>query len=215
MEATVWSDYVCPWAYLGRHRTGEIEALGVHVVPRPFELHPELPRHPEPPRPVGPGGRLAGTFERVAAECLLVDLPFRAPTSSSSTRLALELAEVVRHRDPEAFVALDAALFAARFVDDRDLGAPAVLLDVVVDVGMPASSLERALAGEGRAAVDRSIAEARAVGATATPSWRFDNGFVLVGVHPPEQVRRWVGRMVARSAIDEGSGAAGRILPDG
>lgn len=215
MEALVWSDYVCPWAYLGRHRTAVIEALGVRVVARPYELHPELPRHPEPPRPVRPGGRLAATFERVAEECRLAEVPFRSPSTSASTRLALELAEVVRAEDPAAFAPLDAALFAARFVEDRDLADPAVLRDVLVGVGVGPGPLERALGGAGRAAVDASVADARAVGATATPTWRFDNGFLLTGVHPVEQVQRWVGRMVARRSIEEGSGGAGRIPDDG
>src|SRR3954469_21890874 len=43
MHATVWSDYICPWAYLGRDRTNLLRALGVTVMPQPYELHPELP----------------------------------------------------------------------------------------------------------------------------------------------------------------------------
>src|SRR5947209_18121880 len=44
MQAVMWFDYVCPWAYLGRDRTTVMRSLGVDVVVRPFELHPEIPR---------------------------------------------------------------------------------------------------------------------------------------------------------------------------
>src|SRR4051794_1025524 len=39
MQAVMWFDYVCPWAYLGRDRTAVMRSLGVDVVVRPFELH--------------------------------------------------------------------------------------------------------------------------------------------------------------------------------
>lgn|GEM_PF-1358808 len=211
----MWNDYVCPWAYLGRHRTTVIEALGVRVTPRPFELHPELPAHPATPRAVRPGGRLADVFERVAAECRSVGVPFRAPTASSSTRLALELAEVVRRADPGAFARLDAALFAARFVEDRNLADPDVLASIGDGCAIDPDLVARTLDGAGRAAVEASILDARDVGVAATPAWHFASGFLLTGVHPPDQVRRWVGRMVTRRTIEEGSGGAGRIPLDG
>ena len=43
VEAVVWSDYLCPWCYVGRDRTAAIEDLGVQVTPLPYELHPEIP----------------------------------------------------------------------------------------------------------------------------------------------------------------------------
>ena len=50
--------------------------------------------------------------------------------------------------------------------------------------------------GEGSSAVDVSMVEAREYGIAATPSWRFDTGFVIPGVQPADAVNRWVGRMV-------------------
>jgi len=43
VDAVVWSDYLCPWCYLGRDRTKLLGELGVNVVPQPFEVHPEYP----------------------------------------------------------------------------------------------------------------------------------------------------------------------------
>ena len=53
MHAVVWSDYICPWAYLGRDRTVLLCSLGVDVVPLPYELHPELPPQGRTIRPDG------------------------------------------------------------------------------------------------------------------------------------------------------------------
>jgi predicted DsbA family dithiol-disulfide isomerase len=35
LTAKVWSDYICPWCYLGRDRTALIESLGVVVTVLP------------------------------------------------------------------------------------------------------------------------------------------------------------------------------------
>ena len=43
MRVTVWSDYLCPWCYLGRDRTALMVDLGVEVTPLAYELHPEIP----------------------------------------------------------------------------------------------------------------------------------------------------------------------------
>jgi predicted DsbA family dithiol-disulfide isomerase len=42
------------------------------------------------------------------------------------------------------------------------------------------------------------MAEARDAGIASTPAWRFDTGFVIYGVQPPDTVRRWVERMQQR-----------------
>src|SRR4051794_35519593 len=55
MEATAWSDYLCPWAYLGRDRTRLMRDLGVTVTVQAYELHPEIPAEGVAVRP---GGRL-------------------------------------------------------------------------------------------------------------------------------------------------------------
>ena len=39
MRAVVWSDYICPWCYLGQDRTALLESLGVEVTVLPFEEH--------------------------------------------------------------------------------------------------------------------------------------------------------------------------------
>ena len=64
MEARCWSDYLCPWCYVGRASSATIEELGVEVVHLPYELHPEIP--PEG-RAVRPDGRLGPTFDRIEA----------------------------------------------------------------------------------------------------------------------------------------------------
>src|SRR3954462_6530778 len=124
MHATVWSDYICSWAYLGRDRTDLLRSLGVTVTAQPYELHPDLPPGG---RSVRPDGRVASVHQQIAAMCAEVGLPFRMPEHVPNSRRALETAEVVRQHEPGAFQTLDAALFAAHFVEGHDIGDPDVL----------------------------------------------------------------------------------------
>lgn len=48
MKIQMWSDVICPWCTIGRHRLSEALAarpqLRVELVWRPFQLHPDWPR---------------------------------------------------------------------------------------------------------------------------------------------------------------------------
>src|SRR6187200_409410 len=108
MQVKVWSDYICPWCYLGRDRTALLRALGADVTQLPYELHPDLPPQG---RYVEPHGRLAAVYAAIGRECEDIGMPFQTPAHVPNSRRALETAEVVRRRWPASFPALDDALF--------------------------------------------------------------------------------------------------------
>ncbi|QXC62526.1 DsbA family protein [Aquihabitans sp. G128] len=196
MEATCWSDYLCPWCYVGQHRDALLSRLGVTVVHLPYELHPEI--GPEGRR-VRADGRLAATFDRIAAECAEADLPFRRPERMPNTRRALETAELVRRHHPEAFAAVHRGLFAAQFATGDPLDDADVLDAIVAAADAPADAV-RALVdrGEGAPLVDDAMARAREVGVSSTPTWVLDGGFVVPGALDPATMERWVTKLVAR-----------------
>ncbi len=208
----MWSDYLCPWCYVGRDRTARIERLGVRVTPLPYELHPDIP--PEGRR-VRPDGRVAQVLDRVERECEAAGLPFRRPTRVCNTRRALETAEVVRTRSASAFAALDDALFRAHFVDNVALDDVDVLDQLVGTTGLDAQEVRAAVdGGEGRPPVDHSMQRAREAGVTATPAWLIDGRLVIPGALPAETVERWVSRMQA-TAGDEPGPASSPPSPSG
>jgi predicted DsbA family dithiol-disulfide isomerase len=197
MQVKVWSDYICPWCYLGRDRTALLRSLDVEVTPLPFELHPELPPRG---REVKPNGRLADVYGAIGRECQAIGMPFMPPTHVPNSRRALETAEVVRRRWPTSFPALDEALFRAHFVTGLDIGDPDVLVMLVDQTGAPSSEVSAAMeAGEGRSAVIASMDAARELGIAATPAWLFGETFVVPGVQPRELFERVVFRLRART----------------
>ena len=198
MQAVVWSDYLCPWCYLGRDRSALLESLDVAVTPLPYDLHPELP---PAGRRVSPNGRLADVYARIAAECAAVGMAFTPPEHIPNTRLALRAAEVVRAGWPDAFAALDQGLFDAVFVTGEDIGDPAVLSDVVSRSGADGAQVRAAVErGDGASEVQASIEAAHEVGVTGTPAWLLDGRLLIPGVQDRITIEQWVARMRARSA---------------
>lgn len=202
MEVLLWSDYLCPWCYLGRDRTRLLVGLGATVTHLPYELHPEIP--PEGRR-VRPDGRLGPTFDRIEAECAELGIPFRRPSRMPNTRRALEVAELTRVHFPGAFPTLDDALFEAHWVTGQDLGDPAVVDALAEDAGVVLEELHGFLAdGLGSWALETSMARAHDAGVVGTPSWLFGD-FVLPGSQPRETFERWATKILARADTRAGA----------
>ena len=176
---TVWSDYACPFAFLGHLRLRTARPDGAGVEWRPFELHPEIP-FGGVARPRG-GGR--GLRALVEAE----GVTLRASARVWNSRPALQAAEIARGEG--RFEALHARLFAGAWEEGLDLGRPDVLRAVVADVGLDADAVIDAIrAGVGVDAIVESIEDAFALGITGTPSYLLD-GRVLRGVQEIDDLR--------------------------
>jgi predicted DsbA family dithiol-disulfide isomerase len=200
VHAVVWSDYLCPWCYLGTDRTMLMRELGVAVTVLPFELHPEVPLEG---RAVRPDGRLARVFAAIAAECASVGLPFEPPSRVPNSRLALEIAAIVRTIAPDSFDALDASLFRAVFVDGVNIADHHALDGLVAAAGAPIDTVHAELrAGTGRTAVDTSRDAAYEHGVAATPAWLVNDTLLIPGVQPRDTITRWIGRLRERAAVE-------------
>ncbi len=200
MHALLWSDYVCPWAYLGRDRTAIMRGLGVEITQLPYELHPEIP--PEGVA-VRPGSRLDRVFAMIGAECEQDGIEFRAPTRSPNTRHVLEITEVVRLHAPDAFASLDTSIARARWVDGLDIGDRDLIADLVAASGAPVDQVTDLVAdGAGTAALAASMHEARERGVTATPAWWLGDALLVPGAQPRETITRWVTRLIERQGAN-------------
>jgi predicted DsbA family dithiol-disulfide isomerase len=199
VEATCWSDYLCPWCYVGQDRSARMEALGLVVVHRPYELHPEIP---PAGRSVRPDGRLAATFARIGAECDDLGLPWRPPTRMPNTRRALETAEWVRIHHPDAAPSVHAGLFDAHFATGLPIDDPDVVDQIVSDAGAPAAEVRSAVSsGAAGQLVDASMAEARSAGVSSTPTWVLEDGFAIPGALDRATLDRWITKIVARRSV--------------
>jgi len=209
VEAICWSDYLCPWCYVGTDRSALLRSLGVRVTTLPFELHPTIPAEgavlPRPPRWVA-----------IAAEAEDVGLPFDPPDRLPNTRRVLEVSEWVRRTaDADAHEAFSAAVFRAHFAERRRIDDEAEVASFVSGVGLSADAAFDAVAGgEPSRWVDESMALARDLGVTGTPAWVLggasaggdggvDGGLVVPGVQPRSFFERVVSKLQSRSAATD------------
>lgn len=195
VELEVFSDYTCPWCYIGWARLEK--ALGVLdearrplVVWRPFEIHPEVPLEGMPveelPYPPDVWARMQEALKANAeAEALVVGNRPKV----ANTHAALVASAWVQIELSERFPAFHEGLFVGYFAEGRDLGDPSELFGIAERAGIAPAQLAEVLA-EGRfeVALETTSMEARSMGITGTPTFVLDRRFGLSGAQSPDMI---------------------------
>jgi predicted DsbA family dithiol-disulfide isomerase len=199
LSIVAYSDYVCPWCYIGLHRIERLQReFPVDVEWRPFELHPETPRSGADLR-----GRL-GNRERVRAYVGNIinlaeasGIAMRMPAVVANSHVALEASEFAREHG--GFDAYHRALFRAYFEESRDIGDPDVLCEVARASGVDDQGLRAVLAEETyRERIDRITLEARGDEILSTPTFIFEGGFRMTGAQDYDVFASVTGRLLDR-----------------
>jgi predicted DsbA family dithiol-disulfide isomerase len=185
----LYGDYGCPFTYVEDARLAILASEGaVRVTWRPL------------PSDAGPTAESAATavgdpggLDHDAAELgLSLFLPDRRP----DTRAAAQAAEFARDCGEDDFRRLHAALFRAVFVEGRDVGDEATLLDLAEGVGIDREGLAAALADGRYAEVLTEVeAEAERYGVEGTPTMLVGR-YKIVGAAPFNVLREPVARAV-------------------
>lgn len=199
LTVDVVSDVVCPWCYLGEKRLEAALAEETRPVAlrwRPYQLDPTIPsggldRTEYMERKFGRDGRLKSVHDHLARLGAEVGISFafdrieRAPNTLDAHRLIRWAASADAQRQ-----VVD-RLFRAYFVEGRDVGDRAVLLDVAAASGLDADVVDKRL-GEGADvdAVRREIAEAQAIGVTGVPFFIFAGRVGVPGAQDVPLLRR-------------------------
>jgi len=131
-------------------------------------------------------------------------LPYGRRTHTYNSRLAQEVAKWAETK-PGGDAVHD-ALFRAYFVDGRNIGDSAVLMDVARSVGLPADEAAEALSERRyRTAVDADWAKSREYGVTGVPTF-VSGGRGVVGAQPYEVLVQLVAQGNPMSLTDRDSG---------
>lgn len=185
-RVVVWSDYICPFCYVGLERAAWLESrYGARIESRPFDLHPEFP--PEGiPRAVLQQRYGAGVTDRLNAMFTEAGLPFTSELEKvPNSRLSLMLGELARDRGVRD--QLHPRLFDAYWSRGRDIGDEQVLIEEGTAVGLDQAEIEAALSNP--AYVQRIAEQTQAateLGAGGVPAWVIDERFMIPGAQPHE-----------------------------
>ena len=199
------SDAICPWCYIGKRQLEraltllEPEGLRFSVHWNPFQLNPDMPpegrdRAAYRAWKFGGADRAREGDERVADAARRVGLPFRQELMlrTPNTLDAHRLIWFAGQKQPAVAGAQDAvmeAVFAAYFIQGRDIGDRAVLADCAGQAGLDREEAAQFLAGE-MAAREMLAADqaAREAGVNGVPSFFLDGYGLFSGAVPAEQM---------------------------
>jgi predicted DsbA family dithiol-disulfide isomerase len=190
LSVSVFSDYICPFCYIGDRRLARLaEHYDLAVDWRFFEIHPDTPPSGMPVSELGylPGQwrQMMEHLSRMAGE---ENIPLAERKFTTNSHKALLLAEAAKGEGADVFHALNEKLFAAFFGEGRNIGDDSVLRSLAEESGVTPDVVERAWT---EPAFEETLGANRAVaaqlGITGVPTFLIGNK-ILVGAVPAERM---------------------------
>ncbi len=138
IQITVFSDYICPFCYVGHHRLMRLkDEYDLKINWCFLEIHPENSAEGEPVTDLDYSSEfwdeLMKNLKRVAEE---ENIPLAEHTFTTNSKDALLLAEASKQLGREIFYALHEKLFSAFFVDNRNIGNRNTLREIAKNCGI-------------------------------------------------------------------------------
>jgi len=198
---TIYSDYVCPFCYLGRQSLADYqdsreEPLDIDW--QPFDLRSRQRRPDGTLDDSVDSGKDEEYYEEARKNVERLRDEYGADEMSTDLVGDVDgfLAQVaslyVREEYPEQWLAFDEAVFAALWEDGRDVGDRDVLADLAADVGLDGEEVRGVVDEEAwRDRLRDEFADAREFGITGVPTFVYD-GHGARGAVPPNQLERLV-----------------------
>lgn len=198
MKIEVWSDYVCPFCYIGKRRLEEaIESTGfgdkVEVVFKAFELDPNSPQTSEKSMTEVLAEKYNSSLEEaknmtgnVVEQAKTVGLAYDFENlRPANTFDAHRLAKLAEQEGVGAEIA--EKLLEAYFIEARQIGTHEELLKVAEVVGVSAERAKQVLESDEFAAdVKKDIEEAGQIGVQGVPFFVIDRKYAISGAQPAE-----------------------------
>jgi predicted DsbA family dithiol-disulfide isomerase len=194
----VYSDWLCPWCYLGAERLWRLEQEHPGQVAfewRSFLLRPWAPREP---RDLEKFRDYTRGWQRIAAEPEAPEFrPWTGDSPPSHSVPAQVVAKAAQDLGDTAYRVLQRRLFPAYFAESRDISSEAVLREIWDECALPVGSFPSLDDPDLLARIHADHERARQEGATGVPAMRrAEDEQAIVGALPYEVLVRWVRRTI-------------------
>jgi len=195
----VFSDYVCPWCYLGDNRVKKLkENYDINVKLIHFPLHPDTPQEGRTLMDLFSSGPEEINIKNVRMHGLMEaeGLPFNDRSHTYNSRLAQEVGTWADTQPGGE--AIHDKFFEAYFVDRKNIGDPDVILDIVASVGLDKAEAQTVIEARiFKDAVDADWAKSHSYGVTGVPTF-VSEGQGVVGAQPYEALVEFVTSLGAK-----------------
>lgn len=222
-EIMIWSDFACPFCYIGEKRLKDaLEDLGVskqfRIIYKAFELNRDAPKETKETIPELIAKKYGMSLEDAKKRVADIDkvgndagLVFRyASALSSNTLDAHRLMKLAENKfDDKVVAALNEGLFEAYFTDNRRLSDHEVLMQAAVNAGMPTEEVSRVLnSNDFIQQVRHDEDEAQRIGVQGVPFIVFDGRIAVPGAVSEEDFKTVIQEVLKdEPAKDIGKGA--------
>lgn len=198
MKIEIWSDYVCPFCYIGKRELEKaLKETGledkVEVSMKAYELDPNASSTENPPvkETLMKNKGLAedeveNMFKGVTQRAKEVGLNYDfSKMTNANTKKAHQVAKFAEAQGKGAEVS--EALLQAHFLENRSLNEETVLLDVAEQQGLDRKQVAEALAQQTYLGpVNLDIQEARELGIRGVPFFVIERQYAISGAQPQD-----------------------------
>ena len=185
LKFTVFSDYVCPWCYVGQAVVDRlVNEQHAEIEWRPFYLRPDTP--PEGmDLPDHVKAHMAETNARLKQMADAAGLEMVFVTRLPNTRIAHEATEYAREHEKQ--FEFHRAVFDKFYGKGEDISKWNVLREAAVAVGLDADEMQLEVeAGKFTETVNAMVEEAIEIGVTGVPTYVLNDRYAIVGAQPYE-----------------------------
>ena len=200
-DVVVYSDYVCPFCYLGRKsldRYQETRDEELRIDWHPFDLRSgkrgldgEIDQSVDDGKDDAYYEQAKQNVERLQDQ-YDVDMEVDIATDVDSLDAQVASYYVKEEYPYETWLEFDEGVFDALWQKGRDIGDTDLLVSLAEDAGLDGKEIRSAIADDTlREAVRERFTEAQREGITGVPTFAYD-GYAARGAVPPEHLRRLV-----------------------
>lgn len=197
LNIDVYSDVICPWCYVGKHRLEKALTLvkdryDARVVWHPFELNPGMPKE----------GLNRKEYRSAKFGSWEKSLALDEQVKSAGAGEGIEFRHDLMERTPNTFDAhklillagregvqdeVATAVFSGYFVEGKDVGDRDTLIEIAATAGIDVERVKNFLdSEESTVAVKEAERRGRAMRINAVPNFIINNRVLVSGAQPVE-----------------------------
>lgn len=190
ISVTVFSDYICPFCYIGSRRLLRLaDEFDLDILWANIEIHPETPYEGMPVEDLGyPSNQWQIMMSALTDMARDEGLQFAERQFTTNSHRALLLAEAAK--DHGAFACVHEALFHGFFAERHNIGDREILRAIATDCGMTDEQIDDAWASKSyRDRLRQHHAAAAQAGVSGTPTFVIGHR-VLSGAVEADELRK-------------------------
>ena len=201
LKITVFSDYICPFCYVGHHRLQRLrDTYDLKINWCFLEIHPETSADSEPidslEYPSKQWQQMMNNLERIAEE---ENIPLSKLSFTTNSKYSLLLSEATKQCGADIFYDLHEKLFTAYFVDGKNIGYKDELRAIARSCNIDEAIIKSAWTDDSyKKRLQDNFNTARTYNVKSVPSFIFGNK-TLTGVAAESAFREAARQMVEAS----------------